>query len=157
MVAYRTLAFLVISSVAFSACQRESGALTEADRVSIRAAIDDFTKAGLETDWRRAASHYTEDGIILPPNAPVVQGRPAIEKFFYAFPKLTSFTQEAVEIEGNSDLAYARGTGTTAMLPPGAKAAVVDTAKVLTVWRKQSDGSWQVIRGMWNSDLAPPK
>lgn len=157
MLAYRTLALLVISSLAVSACQRESGSLTDADRNAIRAAIDDFTEAGLATDWRRAASHYTEDGMIFPPNAPAVHGRPAIEKFFAAFPKLTSFTQEAVEIEGNGDLAYARGPGTMAMLPPGAKAAVADTAKILTVWRKQSDGSWQVTRGIWNSDLAPPK
>jgi len=123
----------------------------------MRAAIDDFTQAGLAADWRRAASHYAEDGIILPPNAPAVEGRLAIEKFLAAFPKLTSFTQAAVEIEGNGDLAYARGTGTLAMVPPGAKAAVADTFKTLAVWRKQSDGSWQVIRGIWNSDLAPPK
>ncbi len=30
-----------------------------------------------------------------------------------------------------------------------------DTAKIITVWRKQPDGSWKVIRAIWNSNLSP--
>lgn len=157
MLAYRTLAFLVISSLAVSACQRESGSLTDADRIAIQAAIDDITKGALDGDWRRVASNYTEDGMLFPPNVPAVQGRPAIEKFFTAFPRVTSFTQEAIEIEGSGGLAYVPTKGTLTVLPPGAKAAVADTIKAFTIWRKQSDGSWQVEWGIWNSDLAAPK
>jgi hypothetical protein len=46
--------------------------------------------------------------MLLPPNGPVVQGRPAIERFFSGF--------------------------------------------LMTIWRKQPDNSWLVIRGMWSSD-----
>jgi ketosteroid isomerase-like protein len=30
-----------------------------------------------------------------------------------------------------------------------------DTGKLIWIWRKNADGSWQVWRKMWNSDLAP--
>ena len=155
----RSLVIAILSGLSVSGCQRGSApaAITDADRTVIRAAVDDFTKAALAGDWATASSHYAEDGIILPPNAPTVEGRAQIQKFFAALPKLTAFAQQVVEIEGNGDLAYARGTGELAMMPPGAKAAVNDTLKLLTVWRKQSDGSWQVTRGLWNSNLPLPK
>jgi uncharacterized protein (TIGR02246 family) len=100
-------------------------------------------------------SAYTEDGILLPPNAPVVQGRAAIRKFFDGFPKITAFKQSVVETEGDGDPTYVRGTYEMTMIPPGAKEPLKDTGKVLAIWQKQSDGSWLVSRVAWNSDLAP--
>lgn len=31
--------------------------------------------------------------------------------------------------------------------------ATLDKGKFLTVWKKQADGSWKIIRDMYNSDL----
>jgi ketosteroid isomerase-like protein len=76
--------------------------------------------------------------MVLPPNGPVVQGRPAIERFFSGFPVVTTFRQEVVETEGVGNLAYAM--------------AKSDVGKVITIWRKQPDNSWLVVRGIWNSD-----
>ena len=54
----------------------------------------------------------------MPPNAPIVRGRVAIRQFFEEFPKVTEFIQNAIEIEGEGDLAYPWGTYEMAMLPP---------------------------------------
>jgi uncharacterized protein (TIGR02246 family) len=158
MLTHRILGLPALAVLALSACQKAPGGpapLTEADRSSIHAFVADFDKGVLAADWPSLANSYTEDGILLPPNAPVVQGRAAIEKFFGGFPKITAFKQSVVEIEGPGDPTYVRGTYEMTMLPPGAKEPLKDTGKILAVWRRQPDGSWLVSRVAWNSDLAP--
>jgi uncharacterized protein (TIGR02246 family) len=151
----------VFSSAAFLAfvlggCERRVGPapLTDADRNAMRGLVVNFDKAVLAANWPAVVSVYTEDGILMPPNAPEVQGRAAMLKFFEGFPKITEFKQSVTEIEGGTDLVYVRGTYEMTMSPPGAKSPQRDVGKVLAVWRKQPDGSWLVSRVSWNPDLA---
>lgn len=157
MLTRRTLTVAVVSGLALSACQQGPAPLTDADRNAIRAIVANFDKAVLAADWPAVVSVYAEDGILLPPNAPAVQGRAAMQTFFSGLPKITAFSQRVVEIEGQGNIAYPRGTYEMTMMPPGAKAPLKDTGKVIAVWRKQADGSWLVARVMWNSDLAPAR
>ena len=157
MIIHRTLAFITLATLVLPGCQRRAESLTDADRTAITAVIANFDTAMLAADWPAVLSAYTEDAILLPPNAPVVQGRPALQKFFEAFPKITEFKQRVVEIEGSGDLALPRGTYEATMTPAGAKAPLKDTGKILAVWRKQPDGKWLASRVIWNSDLAPAR
>jgi uncharacterized protein (TIGR02246 family) len=160
MLTHRTLGILAFTVLALSACQRGYGgpaALTDGDRNAIRTSVANFDKAMLAADWPTVVTLYTEDAILMPPNAPAVEGRAAIQKFFAAFPKVTAFAQTVIEVEGQGDFAYPRGTYATTMIPPGAKAPLQDTGKVLTVWRRQPNGSWLASRVAWNSDLAPAR
>jgi uncharacterized protein (TIGR02246 family) len=158
MFSRRILLVLALSGVALPACQQEAqkaGALTDADRKAMEARVADFDKAVRAADWPAVVSFYAEDGMLLPPNAPVVQGRQAMQRFFEEWPKITEFKESVTEIEGYGDLASMRGTYEMTMTPPGATAPLKDTGKSLAVWRKQPDGSWLVSRVSWNSDLAP--
>ena len=155
MIVRRLLATFALLAPALSACRSRPSALTDADHNAIRSVVANFDKAVLAGDWPAVVSVYAEDGILLPPNAPAVQGRAAMQAFFSGLPKITAFRQSVVEIEGQGNLAYPRGTYEMTMMPPGAKAPLKDTGKVIAVWRKQPDGSWLVGRVMWNSDLAP--
>ena len=157
MLIHRMLAALALTGLAAVGCQRSPAGLTDADRTAIRTRIADFDKAMLAADVPAIVSAYTDDAVLLPPNAPMVRGRAAIQKFFEGLPKITEFKQSAVEIEGQGDLAYPWGTFETSMLPPGAKAPIKDKGKVLAVWRKQTDGSWLASRVSWSSDLAPAR
>jgi len=149
----RRLAFLVIAGLGLSACQPLSERLADADRQAIQAAVDGFTKAVLANDPTTGASYYAEDGMMLPPNGPVVQGRSAISAFLDGFPPVTEFSQTIVELEANGDLAYARLTYSMTTTPPGAKVPLKTSGKVLIILRKQVNGSWLTTRGMWNSDI----
>jgi uncharacterized protein (TIGR02246 family) len=147
---------LVISGLALSACQpkaENARLLSDADRNEMRAVVAEFDKAVLAANWPKVVSFYSEDGILLPPNGPAVQGQAAMQKFFEGLPRITEIKQSIPEIEGNADLASVRGTYDMTMIPPGAKVPLKDTGKSLAVWRKQTDGSWRVRRVSWNSDF----
>ena len=157
MLVRRALATIVLlTGLLVSACNRGSrpAPLSDTDRNAIRDQVPSFDKSVLAADWPAVVSVYTEDGILMPPHAPEVEGRAAMRKFFEAFPKITEFKQSVTEIEGGGDLVYIRGTYEMTMIPPGAKSPQKDKGKVLAVWRKQPDGSWLVSRVSWNPDLA---
>src|SRR5687768_15799419 len=102
---HRSLAAFALVVLGLSACQRAQ--LADRDRDAIHAAVENFTKAVLAGDFNTAASYYTEDGMMMPPNGPVVEGRPAISSFLAGFPKITAFSNNIVELEAKGDLAYA--------------------------------------------------
>ena len=149
----RTLAGFVLAGLALSGCQGVSTRLADADRDAIHLAVDNFTKAMLVGDFATAASYYAEDGMMLPPNAPVIQGRAAIQSFLAGYPRITAFKQDIAELEASGRLAYARLTYTLTMTPPGAKAPLNDNGKIIIIMRKQTNGTWLTTRGIWNSDL----
>jgi ketosteroid isomerase-like protein len=47
----------------------------------------------------------------------------------------------------SGDLGYSTGTYTATF------GEMTDKGKYVTIWRKQSDGSWKVTEDMFNSDL----
>ena len=148
---HRSLAAFALVVLGLSACQHAQ--LADRDRDAIHAAVENFTKAVLAGDFNTAASYYTEDGMMMPPNGPVVEGRPAISSFLAGFPKITAFSNNIVELEAKGDLAYARLTYALTMMPPGAKAPLNDTGKLIIIMRKQPNGTWLTTRGIWNSDV----
>jgi ketosteroid isomerase-like protein len=135
-------------------CQRPAG-LSDTDRTAIRQADENDMKLMNAKDWKGDSALYAEDAILLPPNQAAVQGKAAIQAWMEAFPPFSNFQEQSLEIEGQGDLAYDRGTYSMTVIPPGA-APIEDHGKYLTIWRKQDDGSWKVQRGTFNSDLPLP-
>src|SRR2546421_11516312 len=93
MLPRRTLAALVLSGLALSACQQGPTPLTDADRNAIRTVVANFDKAVLAGDRPALVSGYAEDGILLPPHPPAVQGRAAMASFFHGLPQNTAVRQ----------------------------------------------------------------
>src|SRR5687767_2265731 len=133
----RILALFTFAVPALAGCEREnaSAALTDADRTAIRSAIEDFTSAVNKSDYATAASWYAEDGVIMPPNAPSVEGRSQIQTVLEGFGRPQSFSQPVIEIDGVGDLAYARVRYELTFTPPNATTPVNDKGKVLIVLR----------------------
>jgi uncharacterized protein (TIGR02246 family) len=145
---------IVMCLVLSVGCQGPAG-LSEADRTAIRQADENYVKLANAKDFKGAAALYAEDAIVLPPNQAAVQGRAAIQAFLEASPPTSNFQVQILEIEGGADLAYERGTYSETVTPTGA-APIEDRGKYLTTWRKQADGSWKMLRDIWNSDLPLP-
>ncbi len=135
-------------------CQGPAG-LSEADQTAIRQVEENYVKLANAKDFKGAAALYADDAIVLLPNQAAFQGRAAIQAWMEAPPPLSNFQMKSLEIEGRGDLAYDRGTYSMTVTPAGA-APIEDHGKYLTIWRKQADGSWKVLRDIWNSDLPLP-
>jgi len=152
----RTLVVAMFVASGLSACSKTPAAFSDADRSSIQAAVDSFTNAIKSGDYAAAASWYTVDAVFMPPNAPVVEGRPAIQKTLESFGKVSAFSQPVVEVDGVGDLAYARVNFDLTFTPPNATTPMTDKGKVIIVMRKEADGKWRTSRGIFNSDLPLP-
>ena len=152
----RTLVVAMFVASGLSACSKTPAAFSDADRTSIQTAVDSFTNAIKSGDYAAAASWYTVDAVFMPPNAPVVEGRPAIQKTLESFGKVSAFSQPVVEVDGVGDLAYARVNFDLTFTPPNTTTPMSDKGKVLIVMRKEADGKWRTSRGIFNSDLPLP-
>lgn len=121
----------------------------------------------LEADWAATIKakdldkwvlYYDVDGAILIPNAPPVSGRdniramlaPVLEDPNY------SYVFRAEKIEASGDLAYSRGVYEATRTNRKTHEATTDQGKYITVYRRQSDGSWKAIQDMASSDLPMP-
>ncbi len=131
--------------------QREPNPLSVEDVTGVEALSEAFHSAYVAQDWEALKALYTEDAVVLPPNAPEVVGRDNIQQYFASGLPGTTIEIETVEIDGFADLAYIRGTfvSTTSAAEEGE--SVIATGKFLEIRRKQADGSWLISRDMFNS------
>ena len=101
---------------------------------------------------------WAEDAVMMPPGLPAVRGKAAIRQYVEAAARLPGFRiswePESAHVSQSGDLAYMIERNVTTV--NDAKGNPVAThGKVVTVWRKRADGSWQNVVDMWNE--APPR
>lgn len=140
------------------ACQPPPGEpapLAEEDSAAIREAVESIRQAVLDGDWATYAAQFAEDGVLLPPNGPAVEGRQAIEEWGSRY-SVSAFTINQLNLEGRGDLAYRRGTFSITLSPPGMEEAVSDEGKFIEIWKRQEDGTWKAAVDIWNSSQPPP-
>ncbi len=131
-------------------------AFPAADVAAIRAADSSFAAAVTAGNAAAVADVYEAAAKLLPPNAPPIQGREGIQKFWAGFlggydVRITLATDE---VEGRGDLGYNRGHYTLEGTPKAAGGAPLhDEGKFLEVMRKQPDGSWRYAVDMYSSNL----
>ncbi len=158
MVSFKRMSWLAAGIVALAGSLAQVAAAAPpagADEAAVRAQSTSWAKAYNGGDAKGVAALYAEDAVLLPPGAPAVRGRAAIQEYF------------------SKDIAGARAAGAVFVLNPKTdvgvsgdqgwesgtyqvtvKGAVVETGKFLSVSRKK-DGKWLYFRDTWNAD-APP-
>lgn len=152
-----TVLLLFGLAACFSACQQPAATgLSAEDEAAIRTVVEKAMAIGNapEKDFEAyVGAYYAEDGTIMPPNMPAVTGQPAMVAFFQAFPPYEKFEVKIIQLQGQGNWAYARGTYSMDILFPGAEAPVKDTGKYIEIWKRQADGGWKVYCDIFNSDL----
>ena len=99
-----------------------------------------FVRHALANDFAALArDYYTDDAIVLPPNAPAVTGPPRSRRCSRPSPRSPPSSSGPRRWRAPPTLAYVRGRYTMTMSPPGPRPS--PTGKYLEIWRKQSDGS----------------
>ena len=108
-------------------------------------------------DIDKTVSYYSEDAVLMPPNAPSAKTRETIRSAWKDM--LTTpgaairWKATKVEVAKSGDLAYVSGTYEETMTDATGK-PVNDHGKYVEIFKKQADGTWKVVADIWNSDLA---
>lgn len=132
-----------------------------ADPVAVRAAIDSANTRGAAAFNAGSSdamiANYADDAVVMMPGTKAMVGKAAIDagmKGMFQAMDMKNFQPKTTDVLVQGDVAIESGTMTYEAGPKGGKLAA-DTVKYLTVWKKQSDGSWKIIRDINNTDIAP--
>jgi ketosteroid isomerase-like protein len=136
-----------------------SAADTRATEQNLRDLDDQWSAAAGAKDLEKTVSFYSEDAIVMPPNASAATTKEAIRKVWQdllASPGLViSWKTTKIEVAKSGDLACLSGTYELTMNDPSGK-PINDRGKYVEVWEKHADGKWKCGTDIWNSDLPAP-
>jgi len=105
-------------------------------------------------DVMALASHFTEDAILLFQSSDMQRGR---GQFASRLPTTTVhiFEVTSMELTVVGDTAYEVGAYQMNFTPQGSS-AVSNAGKHLMVWKQTSNGTWRILRDMYNTSVPPP-
>ena len=146
---------LAVAGILTACAPAAPNTLTDADVNAVRANLDAWTQAALAADWDAWGMTLATDVVYMPPNMAPHIGREAVVTYGRGLPKLNSLAITASEITGLGDLAYARGNYAYSLTLSDGSAAS-DSGSILSIYRRQSDGTWLISRSLWHSDAAVP-
>ena len=152
----RPMLLLTALSCAVLACQPAPAKISAADIAALRAAVDTFVANALARRDSVQAEGFAANGVMMPPNGPAVEGRAALRAWMTAYPQMSDFKADVVEIDGIGDLAYVRGTYVVTLAAVGRTPAMTDHGKWLEIARRQSNGRWLLTYDIFNSDVPLP-
>jgi ketosteroid isomerase-like protein len=117
----------------------------------------EFTKAVANQDAKALAAFYTDDTRLLPPGAPMVEGRNATRDWFQTMidAGVKALDLNSIAVESGGEMVVDVGTYRLTVQPPGAEAAV-DEGKYIVVFKRQGGGDLKIAYDTFNSDFAPP-
>ena len=157
----RFLAFAFVIFLLVSGCVASTPAPASGDTAADEAALKETTQTWLKAynagDVDTIAALYTEDAVLMPPHAPVANGKAAIRE---SVAKDAAAAKAAgIKLVGgtatagvNGDWGWESGSYTVT----DASGQTVDGGSYLSVSRK-INGKWLYVRDTYNSDrLAPP-
>ncbi len=145
---------IALLSFAF-VCLSSAADTTSAIEKALRDLDEEWSKAAGAKDVDKIVSFYSDDAVVMPPNALSATTKEAIRalwKDLLTDAKI-SWKTKKVEVAQSGDLAFSSGTYEVTLNDPTGK-SVNDRGKYVVVWKKQADGSWKCVMDMWNSDLA---
>ena len=105
------------------------------------------------------AKLFAADGVEMPPNAPAVTGRAAIEGFHKAFGKqwmMHGMTITSTSTKVIGDTAYDVGTYRQGLMSNADGSMIDDKGKYVVLLRKDASGAWLITHAIYNSDNPPP-
>ncbi|PYK45552.1 MAG: hypothetical protein DME53_05050 [Verrucomicrobia bacterium] len=148
---------LSISQSSTADSLRDNAGTTRPGERILRDLDAQWSKAAAAKDLEQTVAFYSDDAIVLPPNATRAATKETVRnvwKDVLAAPGLViSWKPSKVKLGHNGAMAWVSGTYELIMNDASGK-PINDRGKYLEVWEKQADGNWKCAADMWNSDLA---
>ena len=133
-----------------------AGAASAEQHSDINGAVYAFEIALNSGDGMMAAAPYAKDAVLLPPDAPRIDGREGIAGFWGAVFEagVSDIVLETTDLDMLGDTAIETGTWQVTA-PDGNGDTVTPAGKYIVVWNRGADGGWMVQQDIWN-DSPPP-
>lgn len=115
-----------------------------------------WSKAAAAKDVDRTIAYYSDEAIVLPPNATSAATKEAIRNVWKDMLATASgvitWQPTRVQLAKSGDMGWVSGRYELTMNDPSGK-PINDRGKYLEVWEKQTNGNWKCRADIWNSDL----
>ena len=148
--------FLIVATLlvlAISGCAPQVD--VEAERAAVRAALGEAWNAVIAKDVDKFIAVCADEDIMFPPNAPIVRGKQEVREYmsqFFASPGYSMSRQPPqIEVSGAGDLAYTWDTFELTVNDAEGN-PVTQNGKHVVVWKKEPQGTWEIVADIWNSD-----
>jgi ketosteroid isomerase-like protein len=129
----------------------ERNALMSADRAWFEAYSASDSPADAFVD------QLVDNASLLPPGAPLAQGKEAVRTVISELEAMPGFSvtwgPDAAEVGSGGDLGFT--IGSYEMKMEGPEGPMMIDGKYITIWKKQSDGTWRVTADMFNANGPP--
>jgi uncharacterized protein (TIGR02246 family) len=152
---YAATAAVIIVAASLAACVTAPKKPTAAeDEAAIMAFNQRYLKAINDGDSATLASLTTPEHIMIAPGRPPIVGKEANDAANARAAQMFKIEEawQPVETFVSGDLAYQRGTFTVAATPKAGGATRNTHGTFMRIYKRQADGSWRMVRDMFNSD-----
>ncbi len=135
---------------------------TEADVAAIQALVEAFCTAVEAGDIAGYIVLYNDDIVQMPPDAPAVRGKQALEEKCLGLFELFS-VEVTWPVEGTEEIIVADGWAFhlsefyEGLTPKAGGDKIEMRGKIIEVCQKQPDGSWKFAREIWNLNSPPDR
>lgn len=110
-------------------------------------------------DAEKITGHYAADGNLFSPGLPKAHGLVEIQRVVEGILSdralSLSFASDRIETSASGDVAYVSGHYRQIGTDPNTKQLMRETGSYVTVYRKQSDGTWKAAEDINVSDSQP--
>ncbi len=143
--------------IALVACNQNS-IDTKAEGEKVMQTSREWSKVAATGDIEKTLSYWADDATVLSPGQPALTGKKAIREMLESTSKIPGFTISweplIVSVSKSGDMDYMIEQNQITMNDSTGN-SIKEFNKSVTIWRKESDGSWKNIVDMWNAE--PPQ
>jgi uncharacterized protein (TIGR02246 family) len=118
---------------------------------------DIYSSMSMKKDVDGWIALWDEEGVKMVPNLPPIYGKAAIREYKHKKSQSPDDMEVNIKVENAQvagDFGFAHGTAFVSRTPKGGGAVKSREAKFLTIFKKQTDGSWKIYRDSVSSNLA---
>jgi uncharacterized protein (TIGR02246 family) len=154
LVALLTIGLLAVSLGSARAAQEKG---SSADVQAIKNIEERWNKDFQSKDVDALCAHYTDDAALMAPGTPAAMGKGAIRTALRQMIEdpafALTFQARRVEVSKSGDIGFSEGSYKMTLTDPATKKPIDDKGSYVTVYRKQSGGTWKVVSDIATSEL----
>lgn len=127
---------------------------------AVRTAESQWLREWQARDLNRIVARYSGDAMVkFTPTGPMIGHnaiRTGIAPFLTDANFQIQFAAEEVRVASSGDLAATRGSYTVRYTNPATRQTETETGTYVTLWQRQTDGSWRVVEDITSGNPAAP-